>query len=111
MSGIGGTEFVLLCLIGLLILGPERLPVVARKLGRWIGRARQMTRSLQRQLEEEINAEKHLGFDPKELGRIDPRQILDPNDNDTYSPMHAEESAPAPPQADDMGNNPDKAAK
>ena len=33
MSGMGGSEFLLLCVIGLLILGPERLPAVARKLG------------------------------------------------------------------------------
>ena len=45
MSGIGGTEFMLLCLIGLMILGPERLPKVARKLGGWVGKARQMTLS------------------------------------------------------------------
>ena len=72
MSGIGGSEFILLCLIGLLILGPERLPRVARQIGQWLGKARQMTRSLQRQLEEEIDVEKNLGFDPKEL---DPSQM------------------------------------
>ncbi len=103
MSGIGGSEFILLCLIGLLILGPERLPRVARQLGGWVGKARQLTRSLQRQLEEELDAEKNFGFDPKkELGKIDPRQIMTPRDDDTYSPMHVEEetgvAAPATPE-------------
>ena len=88
MSGIGGSEFILLCLIGLLILGPERLPRVARQLGSWVGKARQMTRSLQRQLEEEIDAEKNLGFDPSELN---PEDMLVPRDDDTYSPLHDEE--------------------
>ncbi len=32
MSGIGGQEFLLLCLIGLLILGPERLPRLQKVL-------------------------------------------------------------------------------
>lgn len=109
MSGIGGSEFILLCLIGLLILGPERLPRVARQLGGWVGKARQMTRSLQRQLEQEISAEKNLGFDPKELGRIDPRQMMTPGDDDTYSPMHIEESATAPPVSDESKEKPDKA--
>ena len=67
MSGVGGSEFILLCLIGRLILGPERLPGVARQFGSWVGKARQLTRSLQRQLEEELDAEKNLGFDPEEL--------------------------------------------
>ena len=88
MSGIGGSEFILLCLIGLMILGPERLPRVARKLGSWVGKARQMTRTLQRQLEEETSVKKNFGFDPKEL---DPNQMLTPRDDDTYSPLHDED--------------------
>jgi sec-independent protein translocase protein TatB len=96
MSGIGGSEFILLCIIGLLILGPERLPRVARQLGSWVGKARQMTRSLQRQLEEEINAEKNLGFDPNELKKnLDPRQMMTPRDDDTYSPLHVDEDTEA----------------
>ena len=88
MSGIGGSEFLLLCIIGLMILGPERLPRVARQLGSWIGKARQMTRSLQRQLEDELDAEKNLGFDPRELH---PQALMTPRDDDTYSPLHDEE--------------------
>jgi len=88
MSGIGGSEFFLLCMIGLLILGPERLPRVARQIGGWVGKARQMTRSLQRQLEEEIDVEKNLGFDPKELH---PDQLMKPREDDTFSPLHDDE--------------------
>ena len=88
MSGIGGSEFILLCLIGLLILGPERLPRVARQVGGWIGKARQMTRSLQRQLEEEVSVEKNFGIDPKDL---DPNELLKPRDDDTFSPLHEKE--------------------
>jgi sec-independent protein translocase protein TatB len=108
MSGIGGSEFILLCLIGLLILGPERLPRVARQLGGWVGKARQMTRSLQRQLEEELDAEKNLGFDPADIKNLDPSQLLTPNDNDTYSPMHVEEESVAatPPTAPDDEKKP-----
>lgn len=96
MSGIGGSEFILLCLIGLLILGPERLPRVARQLGSWVGKARQMTRAMQRQLEEELNAEKNLGFDPKELKGLDPRQMMTPRDDDTFSPLHDKKDEPEP---------------
>jgi len=88
MSGIGGSEFLLLCIIGLMILGPERLPRVARQFGSWIGKARQMTRALQRQLEDELSAEKNLGFDPNELR---PEALLTPRDDDTYSPLHDEQ--------------------
>ncbi|NNF41257.1 MAG: twin-arginine translocase subunit TatB [Woeseiaceae bacterium] len=82
MSGIGGSEFLLLLLIGLLVLGPERLPRVASQLGRWLGQARRMTRVMKRQLEEELDVEKNIGIKPEEL--------LAPLDDDTYSPLHVE---------------------
>jgi sec-independent protein translocase protein TatB len=88
MSGIGGSEFILLCLIGLLILGPERLPRVARQIGSWMGKARRMTRTLQRQLEDEVDVKKNFGIDPKDL---DPNELLKPNADDTFSPLHDEE--------------------
>jgi len=88
MSGIAGSELLLLCIIGLLILGPERLPRLARQIGSWVGKARQMTRAMQRQIEEELDAEKNLGINPEEL---DPRNLLTPRDDDTYSPLHVEE--------------------
>ncbi len=88
MSGIGGSEFILLCLIGLLILGPERLPRVARQIGGWMGKARQMTRSLQRQLEEEVDVKKNFGIDPKDL---DPNELMKPREDDTFSPLHEED--------------------
>ena len=88
MSGIGGSEFLLLCVIGLLILGPERLPRVARQIGSWLGKARQMTRTLQRQLEEEVNLEKNLGINPQDFH---PDTLLTPRDDDTYSPLHDED--------------------
>ena len=100
MSGIGGSEFILLCLIGLLILGPERLPRVARQLGTWVGKARQLTRSMQRQLEEEVDVKKNLGFDPSDIKNLDPSQLLTPNDDDTYSPLHdKEDDVATPPSA------------
>ena len=99
MSGIGGSEFILLCLIGLLILGPERLPRVARQIGGWLGKARQMTRAMQRQLEEELDTEKNFGIDPKDL---DPRNLLTPREDDTYSPLHDEkDDVPTPASAAD----------
>ena len=107
MSGIGGSEFILLCIIGLLILGPERLPRVARQLGSWVGKARRMTRSLQRQLEEEVNAEKNFGFDPKDIKKnLDPQQLMKPREKDTYSPHEAEEESAVPTPAADEDKKP-----
>ncbi len=102
MSGIGGSEFILLCIIGLLILGPERLPRVARQIGGWVGKARQMTRALRSQLEDELNVEKNLGFDPEELKGLDPQQLLTPRADDTFSPLHDDEEPEDDEEEDDV---------
>ncbi len=58
MSGIGFWELIILFFIGLIVLGPEKLPRVANQLGSWMGQARRMTRVMKRQLEEELDFEK-----------------------------------------------------
>jgi sec-independent protein translocase protein TatB len=57
MFDVGFSELVLLSIIGLLVLGPERLPKVARTLGGLTRRARSSWLSLKRSIEAEINAE------------------------------------------------------
>ncbi len=52
---VGFSELFLLAVLGLLILGPERLPAVARTLGGWVRRGRQMASEFQRELEREVD--------------------------------------------------------
>jgi sec-independent protein translocase protein TatB len=54
MYGVGFTEVLLIFVIGLLILGPEKLPKVASQVGRWVGKARRTASHLRHQLEREI---------------------------------------------------------
>lgn len=54
MFDVGFWELVLVFGLGLIILGPERLPRVAAKVGRWVGQARRTANQLRRQLEMEI---------------------------------------------------------
>lgn len=55
MFDVGFSEVLLLAVLGLLILGPERLPAVARTLGGWVRRARRMAQEFQRELEKEVD--------------------------------------------------------
>ena len=57
MFDVGFTEILLLSLVGLLVLGPERLPKVARTLGGLARKARSSWLSLKRQIEAEMRAE------------------------------------------------------
>lgn len=57
MFEVGFTEIVLILGLALLVLGPEKLPGLAEKVGRWTGRARAMARQLRTQLEHEVTME------------------------------------------------------
>ncbi|MEA5445085.1 twin-arginine translocase TatA/TatE family subunit [Gammaproteobacteria bacterium AB-CW1] len=63
---MGIWEILLIALIVLVVAGPERLPVIMRNVGGWVGRGRAALRGLQSELEREgeelrRNVEKPLG--------------------------------------------------
>jgi sec-independent protein translocase protein TatB len=65
MFEVGFSEMLLIALVALLVLGPNKLPKLSRDVGRWAGRARQMVRQMQDQLDHETRvAEWSLG-DPE----------------------------------------------
>lgn len=57
MFEVGFTEIILILGLALLVLGPEKLPGLAQKVGNWTGRARAMARQLRTQLEHEVTLE------------------------------------------------------
>ena len=57
MFDVGFAEILLLSLVGLLVLGPERLPRVARTLGGLARKARGSWMNLKRSIEAEMRAE------------------------------------------------------
>ena len=65
MLDVGFSEILLTSAIALVVLGPERLPKVARQVGNWMGRARSMARQLSEQLEREVNADELLKLQSK----------------------------------------------
>jgi sec-independent protein translocase protein TatB len=97
MFGVGGQELVLLMVIGLIVLGPERLPRIATQIGGWLGQARRMTRVMKRQLEEELDVTKPKTIKPPPALREPSQQpvkepeLTPPRDDDDYSPAHGEE--------------------
>lgn len=54
MFDVGFFEIALVLLIGLLVLGPERLPGVARTLGGWMRRARSMVNGIRQEFDREV---------------------------------------------------------
>jgi sec-independent protein translocase protein TatB len=57
MFDVGFWELVLVALIALLVVGPERLPRLARVSGMWLGRARRFLATVKSEIDQEIKAE------------------------------------------------------
>jgi sec-independent protein translocase protein TatB len=91
MFDVGFSELVLIFVLGLLILGPERLPRVAAQLGRWVGKARHMASQLRRQLERELDMNEIMHPRPTPPPRPEP-----PAPPHAETPSSAEQGAAQP---------------
>ena len=54
MFDIGFTELVLVAVIGLLILGPEPMPVAVRTIGLWVGKIKRTVSGVQKEIQDEL---------------------------------------------------------
>ncbi len=54
MFDIGFSELMLVGILGLIILGPERLPKAARTVGLLVGRVRRTMSGIQQEIEQEV---------------------------------------------------------
>ncbi len=106
MFDIGFAELILLSVIGMVVIGPERLPGVVRTVGKTMGKARRFLTGLQNQIEQEIKLDelnkkimtetKDMDFtqpiiQPKDHGRVyddDEQDPLKDHDHDTDHDLH-----------------------
>jgi sec-independent protein translocase protein TatB len=89
MLDFGFSEILLTSAIALVVLGPERLPKVARQVGNWMGRARSMARQLSEQLEREVSAEELIREQNKPKAPVMTR-IAPPDPPATAAPSQIE---------------------
>lgn len=57
MFDIGFAELLIIFVVALLVVGPERLPVVARKVGLYIGRLKRSFNNIKQEVEQELEIE------------------------------------------------------
>lgn len=56
MFDIGFSELVLIAIVALLVIGPDRLPKVARTAGLWVGKMRGFVTSVKADIDQELAA-------------------------------------------------------
>jgi sec-independent protein translocase protein TatB len=68
--GINGPEFIVLLIIGVLIIGPSRLPEYTQKLANLVKEVRRMSSGAREQIKEEVG----IDIDDVDWKKYDPRQ-------------------------------------
>ncbi|MFC6339132.1 Sec-independent protein translocase subunit TatB [Pseudomonas sp. CCM 7891] len=105
MFGISFTELLLVGLVALLVLGPERLPGAARTAGLWIGRLKRSFNSIKQEVEREIGADeirRQLHNEHILSLEQEARKILAPQQQAVTPIEPAPEQSIAPPPAVDI---------
>jgi len=57
MFNIGSTEVLLVCIVALIVIGPEKLPMAVKTAGLWIGRFRRSFYKVKAEIERELNTD------------------------------------------------------
>lgn len=101
MFDVGFSELLLVGLVALLVLGPERLPVAARTAGLWIGRLKRSFGAIKAEVEREIGADeiRRQLHNEKilELEREMKQSIMPPTSGSTTQDKPVSSDAPAAP--------------
>ncbi len=97
MFDVGFSELVLIALLALIVLGPKRLPEVARTAGRWLGRLRRFMNDVKQDLDKELHS-----ADLAELRKLkqeldDTRRIIEESSGQLYRDVSGIGSAPETP--------------
>ena len=56
MFDFGFWELAIVLAVALIVIGPDKLPVVAAKAGRWVGKAKRYVQTVRSDIESEIKA-------------------------------------------------------
>ncbi|WP_149955314.1 sec-independent translocase [Zafaria cholistanensis] len=77
MFGINGGEFLVLAVLAVLILGPDKLPAYAQQLARLVKEVRRMAAGAKEQLREEVGDEiADIDWRKLDPRQYDPRKII-----------------------------------
>ncbi|MHB8347867.1 MAG: Sec-independent protein translocase protein TatB [Acidiferrobacterales bacterium] len=83
------SELVLVGLIALIVLGPERLPEVARALGRWTAQLRRFIEDVKRDIDYEVQDDNLAAFRKVQEELAETRSALEQSTRETFSSLGA----------------------
>lgn len=72
MFNIGAGEWLLLAVLGIILVGPDRLPHVAADAARWVRRFKELTSRATEELRENLGP----GFENLEVSDLHPKKFI-----------------------------------
>ena len=91
MFDIGFWEIIFIMVITLLVVGPERLPKIARTAGLWVGKMRGFVSSVKADIDQELAADELKKLLAKQASVPEVEELIDKVSGD---PLAAMESKP-----------------
>jgi len=76
MFDIGFLELAIIAVVGLIVIGPERLPEVARTVGTWVGKFRRFVGSVKSDIERELRQDEIRKAIERDAGLDELKQIM-----------------------------------
>lgn len=62
MFDIGFWELIIIAIVALLVVGPDRFPDFARQAGKWLAKFRRLINNLQREIKQELSRDEGKVF-------------------------------------------------
>lgn len=86
MFDIGFWELAVIAVVALIVIGPDKLPEVARTAGKWVGRTRRFINQVKSDIDREIKQDELRSILKKESGLDEIKEILGTDlDTNQYS--------------------------
>ncbi|NOZ37267.1 MAG: twin-arginine translocase subunit TatB [Gammaproteobacteria bacterium] len=86
MFDIGFWELAIIGVVALIVIGPDKLPGVARTAGKWVGRTRRFVNQVKTDIDREIKQDELRKMLEKEAGLDEIKHVLDTDlDTNQYS--------------------------
>ena len=80
MFDIGFWELTTIAVIALLVIGPDKLPGVARQAGKWVGRARRFVGDVKTDIDRELKQEELRKAIADDVGLDEIKEIMNTDD-------------------------------
>jgi len=80
MFDIGFWELTTIAVIALLVIGPDKLPGVARQAGKWVGRARRFVGDVKSDIDRELKQEELKKAIADDVGLDEIKEIMNTDD-------------------------------